>query len=319
MIESACVRSLCVRALLSTCIGHRRLLRFCISDRRLRFCRFAFAMAAWKHEFQKLYDDATSSGDGKTVQLVDRMMSILKANGQSQIVLLPNACVGLRPENRGGGLLSYADCHSKGAGIKSVGFAFKLCGPERAVCSEVSPTSNHIQDWTAKLSESSEHFAELSPSSIKVGSVGCSHLVAWLNCITAGVLTRETSLCRPNGDRMSKAMLVEAGAVLGKALNEGLYWTMINAEVGARLPSLPRLGAEDAERGAPYSQGRGMERAANGHRKSSIGTHQIQQQGGLVDHCPQPCEGATAVYRIYRCTCQIVPKIRRRCEHAIHP
>ena len=60
-------------------------------------------MAAWKTEFQKLYDAATSSDDGKIVQLVDRMMSILKANGQSQVVLLPNACVGLHPKNRGVG------------------------------------------------------------------------------------------------------------------------------------------------------------------------------------------------------------------------
>ena len=199
---------------------------------------------SWKAEFEKLYSEASEGETGKLMQLADKMLRLLKTNGQSNAVKLSNGCVGVRPHNRGGKLLSPVDVHAKVVAICKAGFASTYCGPDKAVCFEVHPTTGHIQEAMARLSDASALFPKMDKSLIKVGSVGCSHLVQFLNCVNAGVPTDEVSLCRPAEKHISKSVLVDEDAVFGMACDECLTWIVINGQIDEAYPRLPELLAK---------------------------------------------------------------------------
>ena len=196
--------------------------------------------ASWQTKFDALYSQATTSDNNKIVQIADKLLTILKENGQSSVIRLNNAAIGVHPANRGGKLLSIADVHSKGSAICAAGFAFRHCGPDRAVAFEIDPTNNHIQSATQRLT-GSDNFPTIDPATIKVGTVGCSHLAQFLNCVAGEVKTHETSLCRPGETHISRSHLVDNDAVLGVAINEGLSWTVINWQMEEQYPLLPDL------------------------------------------------------------------------------
>ena len=177
------------------------------------------------------------------MQLVERMVKMLVDANLAGVQYMPNSKVGVHPSNRGGKLLSAVYVHSKGAAIVQAGFAYSLCGPERAIAFEVHPTKPHIQEWTSRLSTSSGMFPLIVESNLKVGSVGCSHLAQFLNCVGAGCSTKEATLCRPGTSTMSNTMLIEQDAVLGKALEQGLKWTVIRWQLEETYLQLPGIVA----------------------------------------------------------------------------
>ena len=236
--------------------------------------------AAWTTSFDGLYDDACNSDDAKMVQLIERMVKMLVDAGLAEIQYLQNSKVGVHPSNRGHKLLAAADVHSKGAAIVQAGFAYTLCGPERAIAFEVHPTSRHIQEWTCRLSSCTGMFPWIVEVNLKVGSVGCSHLAQFLNCVDAGCSTKESTLCRPGTSTMSKTMLVEQDAVLGVALQQGLKWTVIKWQVEEKYPQLPGLIANAMNVEHHISQGETWS-----EQLSSIGNRASQQlaSGQKVD------------------------------------
>lgn len=87
-------------------------------------------------------------------------------------------------------------------------------------------------------------FPQIDKSQIKVGTVGYSHLVQFMNCVNAGVPSDEASLCRHGETHISKSVLVDEDAVFGMACDEGLSWTVINWQVEGAYPRLPELLAK---------------------------------------------------------------------------
>ena len=194
----------------------------------------------WEPPLRILYNLALSSDEQKIVQITDKMLTLMSYHGQSHVVQIKNLNVGVHPQNRGGKLLADREVHSKGAGVVKAGFAMKYCKPDRAVCFECDTTSMQTQSWTCRLSES-DMFPKIKAVNIKVGSIGCSHLVQFLNCIEAGVRTSEQSLCRPGESVISKSMLCEDDPVLAVAVDEGISWTVISSQVESAFPLLPGI------------------------------------------------------------------------------
>ena len=194
----------------------------------------------WEPPLRILYNLALSSDEQKIAQITDKMLTLMSYHGQSHVVQIKNLNVGVHPQNRGGKLVADRDVHSEGAGVCKAGFAMEYCKPDRAVCFECDTTSMQTQSWTCRLSES-DMFPKIKAVNIKVGSIGCSHLVQFLNCIEAGVRTSEQSLCRPGESVISKSMLCEDDPVLAVAVDEGLSWTVIPSQVESAFPLLPGI------------------------------------------------------------------------------
>ena len=103
-----------------------------------------FANVADKVKFEQAYNNCIGAGDqdAKLVASFDLMVELLKSNGLIDQMRLPPSKVGVHPDNRDGKAMSGQTMQNKGSKIVNVGTSQALCGPNRAVCFELTSDVN---------------------------------------------------------------------------------------------------------------------------------------------------------------------------------
>ena len=192
--------------------------------------------------FEELYKAAVEADeDVKLQSMADLIMKELEQHGMSEKVILHSKSVGVHPSNRGGKMLSPIDVHVKGAKIVKGGFSWRLCSDDEAICVSDGP-GKAIAKAIVNLAKSSTFFAKyIDLGSIKAGSVGCGHLNQFLAAVHDEAETDQQSLKGDGKNTISKRKLCDADENLKLAVDRGLQWTLIRAEVETAFPKLPDI------------------------------------------------------------------------------
>jgi hypothetical protein len=195
-----------------------------------------------KRLFDEAYEKSTKLDAGdKLVQLMYFMIDLIKKSGQRVEMKIPPKQVGIHPSNRSGKKMVGAVMQKKGNKISNVGFTLKLCGPDRAIAFEVSPTSNAIEQHTLTTTKSSPLFAKYEPDTIRAGSTGCGHLNQFLAAVNDGATTSYAHLSLPDDGRLSKSIITKDNAEFEDAVVNGITWFVIKFQIEESYPLLPNI------------------------------------------------------------------------------
>ena len=194
-----------------------------------------------------MYTKAQScKDDAKLVQIVYKMMSICIDANEAYVQNIEAKSVGIHPTNRSGKFMKDTKMHKKGYKIFKVGFTRVLCKPDKAVCFEEDDQKS-CETHTMQITSRSKMFGQYVSGTIRVGSVGCSHLNQWIHAGNCGAETPYPDLCEPGKKTMSKYIMVGDNEELDKVMENGLAWTVMKktlvSEYGyVELPSIFQRG-----------------------------------------------------------------------------
>jgi hypothetical protein len=211
-----------------------------IDDYRVLSAAMPFT-AEQKTIFDEAYEKAKKLDAGdKLVQLMYLLLDLIMKSGQGVEMKIPPKHMGIHPANRSGKKMVGAVMQKKGNKITNVGFTLKLCGPDRAIAFEVSPTSNTIEQHTLAIT-SSPNFANYVPGTIRAGSVGCGHLNQFLAAVADGAETSYANLSLPDEGRLSKTIITKGNKECEDAVDNGLTWFVIKFQIEELYPLLPSI------------------------------------------------------------------------------
>lgn len=183
--------------------------------------------------------------DAKLVQIIYQMIKLCLEADEAYVQQIPPKSVGIHPANRSGKFMKDTKMQKKGYKIFKVGFALQLCKPEKAVAFE--DHKKECESHTLKITRASKMFGQYREGSVRVGSVGCSHLSQWLHAGGCGAETPYNELCDPGKTTMNKAIVAADNEELEKAINFGIEWTVMKTTLVYdygydELPSLFQRG-----------------------------------------------------------------------------
>ena len=184
--------------------------------------------------------------DAKAVQLVYQMIKLCKEADEAYIQQMTTKTVGIHPSNRSGKAMKDSKMHKKGIKVHRVGFAKALCNTDRAIAFEDHPIKKLCEKHTLKCTSGSKMFGQYSPGTIRVGSVGCSHLNQWLHAGNCGAETPYSEICDPGKNTMSKSIIVADNEEQKEAMDNGLYWLVMKStlEYDYGYDELPSISSE---------------------------------------------------------------------------
>ena len=168
---------------------------------------------------------------GMIVQVVDKIIDRLIEAKLAYRMRIPPALVGAHPKNRNTYGISPVEVHALGADIVKLGWSWAACS--HAIC--VEDSNCEVGNFTERLTKQPGLATQLS-TVVKYGSLSCSHTNTFLNACIAGIETDESSL--QVGGRLSASVLGDNDALLKEAIEKGLQWTVIRADVPSTYPTL---------------------------------------------------------------------------------
>ena len=149
--------------------------------------------------------------------------------------------MGIHPKNRNGKKMNYMSMHKKGSKVFNVGFRLSLCGPDKAIAFENHPVTQNCKIHTLDLTRS-PYFGTYKPESIRMGSIGCSHLNQWIAAVHDGSQTPfSDAMSDPGQTAISTARVTHNAPELTTAVQQGLDWTCIKYQVEEAYPLLPSI------------------------------------------------------------------------------
>ena len=260
------------------------------SNVRMLGCRHSAMAHLFKdndtyERFKRAYDASADISDGAASNIVanyDQMMSCMTESGMVQELLLPPHVVGVHVANRGGKMMSGAAMMARGARIVTVGTSKALCGPSRCVCMEDPPNSTITYDRMVQTAASCPMFAKPSKL-IKYGSLGGSHLNAFLNSVNAMCPTTESVLQQTFTDvgatsPIDKARIFNSDRVLADICTQGLRWSVVHHSMGTTFPMLADMIQKALNTEHHIGQGETWEQIL--YQAATIAKHHIKSSTG---------------------------------------
>ena len=186
-----------------------------------------------------LMKDIEKNKDSKLVSNIDDIIAILFGYKQAWKQRIPPRRVGTDVDNRGGFGVSAIEVHALGAEIVEMGWSWAAC--EHATAFQDS-FATPIALFSVQQQKANPGLGEVDVKEIQFGSLACSHTNQFLIAVIGAVSTEYD--CLSVDGRMSRAKLAAADSKLADALENGLNWTVISAEVRDLYPELPALISE---------------------------------------------------------------------------
>ena len=177
-----------------------------------------------------------AADEGKLCSAVRRILAHLLEQNQAYRAQLHPDEVGIHPSNRDGGGVEESHVHALAAKIATLGFLWDQCSG--AVCVEDDKHMT-IADFTVATLSACPRLAPAEKSRIRYGSLSCSHTNQFLRSAAASVLCDIPEIS--DNQRMSASKMCIGDNALADALEKGLQWLVIKADVIANFPELPTL------------------------------------------------------------------------------
>ena len=205
-----------------------------------------------KKEFEAMYGKlvSLSNADQKIVQLTDTMLQLMVDCGEAQVKHISCKRVVPHEQNRNSSLMSDRKVFQKGSKILAVGFSLVKCGPMRAVCFGVNPTTTRGVEAFVQHANGNPHLGNFSAQSVEGRSVGCGHLNQFIAAIFDEVqvpdeFKHDLKDFVGHADKLSMldkhAICKADGKDLAGVLENGLKWTYIPYSFEVEFPKLPAL------------------------------------------------------------------------------
>ena len=172
----------------------------------------------------------------KIVSTLDMILNALIEDGLARHQQLPPKCVGIHPSNRYGFGVSAAQVHHLGAQIVRMGWSWSACA--LAVCIADGATRRSAA-FTAKMQRGSEKFGKSVENEIRYGSLACGHTNQFLVAALDRAVSDEEAISTDG--RISIEQITNGDPQLAEALEKGLKWLVLDADVEDLYPSLPDL------------------------------------------------------------------------------
>ena len=207
-------------------------------------------------EQQRLFDLAYNKAlqadeDSKLVGLTDFMLKMLVQSGNA--VERDLHCMAVVPHvlNRGGALMDYRKCYSKGGKILGVGFSPSRCDPSRAVCFQAK--NGFANQKFIQRANLCPYFATFESHKVEGESVGCGHLNQFLCAVYQELevppgFENNTDLLGTSGKtKLNKHDICQRDAAvtgdhhLHNAVDKGLKWTFIYEHIAVKYSELPNI------------------------------------------------------------------------------
>ncbi len=170
--------------------------------------------------------------------------TLLQAGHIYQATLSPNSFL-IHPSNRGGAMVSWHDCHEKGAKILATGPDFGKISMAVAMELAIEPQAKEKQVAANQvLCQASQNQLPMPNGHERFLTLGCSHLTMFCKAVMASCQTNHEDLrsmrqgqlsmdacCKGQGDK----------ATFHKMCHQGWQWDIVQAIVEQEFPSLPLL------------------------------------------------------------------------------
>lgn len=180
--------------------------------------------------------DSIDKGDAQLISIIDNVVARLVDQKLAWTMKVPPKFVGVHPANRGGYGVSAVEVHALGRDIVQMGWS--PAATAHAVCIEDGPDKS-IAKFTARLSRGTPGLGVVEESTIKYGSLACSHTNQFLVAVLSQVESEHESLTIAG--RMSQAKLGARDPKLAEALEHGMSWLVLSSQVAELYPRLPDL------------------------------------------------------------------------------
>lgn len=184
----------------------------------------------WNPAIARLIEESSRESN-QILSVIDTVLKHLLENNLAYRAQIPPSLVGVSPKNRDGYGLSPIRVHSVGTKIAKLGFSWDACN--HAVCIE-DDRKSEIANYSAEISRKNPGLGPLLKSNIKYGSLSCSHTNNFLVAANAGVASNNTLLAIDN--RLSASLIGGRDPQFKEALDKGLHWVVLKAEVAEFYP-----------------------------------------------------------------------------------
>ena len=174
--------------------------------------------------------------DAQLISIIDNIVGRLVDQRLAWTMKIPPKFVGVHPANRGGYGVSAVEVHALGRDIVKMGWS--TAATAHAVCIEDGPDKS-IAKFSVRSSHSTPGLGVVDESTIKYGSLACSHTNQFLVAVLSQIESEHEVLTIAG--RMSPAKLGARDPKLAQALEHGLSWLVLSAQVADLYPRLPDL------------------------------------------------------------------------------
>lgn len=176
--------------------------------------------------------EGIDKSDARLLSIVDDVLKRLVEIGQARYMRIPPKLVGVHPANRSGFGVSAIEVHALGSEIVRRGWLPDAT--TSAVCMQ-DDDSKTIAKHSYRLSTTTPGLGVVDQSEIAYGSLACTHTNQFLVAVECEVESEYESLTIEG--RMSRNKFPNDRRLLD-ALDHGLTWLVLKAEVGAAYPQL---------------------------------------------------------------------------------
>lgn len=174
--------------------------------------------------------------EDRIVSTVDEILRELEQQGLAYRLSIPPRLMGVHPCNRDGYGISATEVHALGSEIVSMGWSWHACS--HATCIEDDHGAT-VDAFTAKLVAASEGLGRAVEGSVRYGSLSCGHTNRFLCAVLDEAPSTHENLTIDG--RMSASKVGGDDPGLKEALEQGLRWLVLKAEVATLYPGLPDL------------------------------------------------------------------------------
>ena len=174
--------------------------------------------------------------DSQFVAIIDNIVCRLMDHKLAWRMKVPPRLVGVHPANRGGYGVSAVEVHALGRDIVKMGWS--PAATAHAACIEDGPDKS-IAKFSVRLSRSTPGLGVVDESTIKYGSLACSHTNQFLVALLSEVESEHDSLTIAG--RMSPAKVGGRDPKIAEVLQDGMTWLVLASQVAELYPRLPDL------------------------------------------------------------------------------
>ena len=176
---------------------------------------------------------------GRLVQSMTELHEYLMGQKLAWKQRLQCSLVGVHTANRDGLGVSAAHVHELIGSIAAIGYS---CEESRSICLEIpsGPSGDEVRQFNDKLvSDSKGKLAAVEPGALRYASIVGSHANQACRAFVAGI--GHDSAAVTVDKKLSLSKLEMTDPAWFKAINEGVLWTIVSAEIQEKFPEYAGL------------------------------------------------------------------------------
>ena len=192
---------------------------------------------AVRSQVDALMEGVAQPGGKGLVQSVEQILGLLKRAGLAYEQRIHAQFVGVHPSNRYGQGVQPSEVHSLMEDIASLGWSWAKVTQATFIELPVGPLGVQYEQFNAELAAGSgEQLAPVAPGGLRFLSLACGHTNQGLRAAHFGVKSA-SSLLAENG-RLSERKISARDPEMGRAISQGLEWTVLARQVEEAFPGL---------------------------------------------------------------------------------